>query len=171
MNEDFLKIIEDSDVVNKIVEVIKEKQNYIAEDNTDTTLASKTTKQVVTDTLDAKNLDIMSVVLDFMNELQNAILQVKMKLAREQDTKTLQQAKVETNASQPWKTEQKEQPAESNKKSDELVEKIGELTNQLQEKTNDMVDSLQQMNQKSEKWLIENNKETSSLLKTFGVGG
>ena len=99
LNEDFLKIIEDSDVVNKIVEVIKEKQNSIAEDNTDTTLASKTTKQVVTDTLDTKNLDIMSVVLDFMNELQNAILQVKMKLAREQDTKTLQQAKVETNAS------------------------------------------------------------------------
>lgn len=52
-----------------------------------------------------------------------------------------------------------------------MVERIGELTNQLQEKTNDMVDSLQQMNQKSEKWLIENNKETSSLLKTFGVGG
>ena len=46
-------------------------------------MVSETTKKVVTHSLEPSNCDINSVVLDFMDELQNAVLRVKLNLSRE----------------------------------------------------------------------------------------
>jgi len=46
-------------------------------------MVSETTKKVVTHSLKPSNCDINSVVLDFMDELQNAVLHVKLNLSRE----------------------------------------------------------------------------------------
>jgi hypothetical protein len=56
-------------------------------------MASDTTKQVATNTFDSSNCDIMQVVVDFIDELQNAILQVKLDLTREYEKKKLEYAK------------------------------------------------------------------------------
>ena len=48
LSEDFLKIIQDTDAVDKIIENIKEKQANITPENVDQALVSETTKKVVT---------------------------------------------------------------------------------------------------------------------------
>lgn len=48
LNEDFLKIIQDTKAVEKIAEVIKSKQDSIKPDEVDTALVSETTKKVIT---------------------------------------------------------------------------------------------------------------------------
>lgn len=58
-------------------------------------MVSQTTKKVVKKTLDPNNLDPMSVVLDFTDELQTAILQVKLNLSRDYEKRKLLHAKSE----------------------------------------------------------------------------
>ena len=54
---------------------------------------SQTTKQVVLKTLTPDNCNIMQVVLDFMDELQTAILQVRLNLSREYERRKIEWAK------------------------------------------------------------------------------
>ena len=84
LDEDFIKIIQNSDAVDKIAEAIKRNQEG-ATAKSDNPLVSNTTKKVVKNTLEPSDLDPASMVLDFTNELQTAILQVKMDLSREWD--------------------------------------------------------------------------------------
>lgn len=51
------------------MEVLKEKQKSISPENVDQAMVSETTKKVVTKTLDPNDCDIMSVVVDFVDEL------------------------------------------------------------------------------------------------------
>lgn len=46
-------------------------------------MVSNTTKKVVTKTLDPIDYDPFEVAMDFSDELQNAILQVRLNLTRE----------------------------------------------------------------------------------------
>ena len=95
LNDDFLKIVQDSDAVDKIIEQIKSKQNSLTPETVDDAMVSQTTKKVVKKTLDPNNLDPMSVVLDFTDELQTAILQVKLNLSRDYEKRKLLHAKSE----------------------------------------------------------------------------
>lgn len=79
--------------MQKIIDVIKDKQESIAPEEVDKALVSETTKKVITKTLDPNDLDPMSVVLDFTDELQTAILQVKINLTREYEKRMLERAK------------------------------------------------------------------------------
>lgn len=74
LDEDFLEIVQDTDAVNKLVEVIKSKQEGIEPDKVDSAMVSETTKKVVTKTLNPETCDPMQVVLDFLDELQTSIL-------------------------------------------------------------------------------------------------
>ena len=74
LDEDFLEIVQDTDAVNKLVEVIKSKQKGIEPDKVDDAMVSETTKKVVTKTLNPETCDPMQVVLDFLDELQTSIL-------------------------------------------------------------------------------------------------
>lgn len=93
LNDDFLKIIQDTDATDKIVELLKQKQESIAAADVDKAMVSETTKKVITKTLDPNDLDPMSVILDFVDELQTAILQVKLNLTREYERQKLAYAK------------------------------------------------------------------------------
>ena len=79
--------------MDKIVEVMKNKQESISPETVDKALVSETPKKVVTKTLDPNDYDPMSVVLDFTDELQTAILQVKLNLTREYERRMLERAK------------------------------------------------------------------------------
>ena len=93
LSDDFLRIVQDTDAVDKIAEVIKGKQESIKPDEVDKAMVSETTKKVITKTLDPNDYDPMSVVLDFTDELQTAILQVKLNLTREYEQQKLLRAK------------------------------------------------------------------------------
>ena len=93
LDEDFLEIVQDTDAVNKLVEVIKSKQKGIEPDKVDDVMVSETTKKVVTKTLNPETCDPMQVVLDFLDELQTSILQVKLNLSREYERRRLEYAK------------------------------------------------------------------------------
>ena len=69
LSDDFLKIVQDTDAVDKIVEVMKDKQENISPEEVETAMVSETTKKVITKTLDPEDYDPMSVVLDFTDEL------------------------------------------------------------------------------------------------------
>ena len=56
-------------------------------------MASTTTKQVATNTFNPNDCDIVSVVLDFVDEIQTAILQVKLNLTREYERRKLEYAR------------------------------------------------------------------------------
>lgn len=56
-------------------------------------MVSETTKKVVTKTLDPETCDPMQVVLDFIDELQTSILQVRLNLSREYERRRLEYAK------------------------------------------------------------------------------
>ena len=70
LGEDFVKIFQNSEAVDKIVDVLKEKQSSIDPSQVDNALVSNTTKKVITKTLDPNDCDPLSVVLDFTDEIQ-----------------------------------------------------------------------------------------------------
>lgn len=74
LNKDFINIIQNSDAVDKIVDIIKTKQGSITLENAGDVLASETMKQVALNQLKSDEVDISSVVLDFVDELQTSIL-------------------------------------------------------------------------------------------------
>lgn len=93
LNEDFLKIVQDTDAAKKIAQVLKEKQASLTPENVDKAMVSDTTKKVVTKSLDPNDCDPGQVILDFTDELQTAILQVKLNLSREYEQQKLAYAK------------------------------------------------------------------------------
>lgn len=93
LDEDFLEIVQDTEAVDKLIEVIKSKQEGIVPEKVDEAMVSETTKKVVTKTLDPDTCDPMQVVLDFIDELQTSILQVKLNLSREYERRRLEYAK------------------------------------------------------------------------------
>jgi len=93
LGEDFLNIVKDSKAADKIAELMKSKRESLTPQTVDDAMVSETTKKVVKQTLDPNNLDPTSVVLDFMDELQTAILQVKLNLTREHERRQLARKK------------------------------------------------------------------------------
>lgn len=93
LNDDFLEIVQDTKAVDKLIEVIKSKQEGIEPEKVDEALVSETTKKVITKTLDPDTCDPMQVVLDFIDELQTSILQVRLNLSREYERRKLEYAK------------------------------------------------------------------------------
>ena len=93
LNEDFLEIVKDSDAVNKIIEVMEGKRSAIEPDKVEEALVSETTKKVVTKTLSPNNCNPMQVIMDFLDELQTAILQVRLNLSRDYEKRRLAFAK------------------------------------------------------------------------------
>ena len=93
LNDYFLEIVQDTKAVDKLVEIIKSKQEGIEPEKVDEALVSETTKKVVTKTLDPDTCDPMQVVLDFIDELQTSILQVRLNLSREYEHRKMEYAK------------------------------------------------------------------------------
>ena len=93
LDEDFLDLVQDSSAVDKLIEVIKSKQEGIEPEKVEEAMVSETTKKVVTKTLSPETCDPMQVVLDFIDELQTSILQVRLNLSREYERRRLEYAK------------------------------------------------------------------------------
>ena len=145
LNDDFLKIVQDSRAVDKIIEVIKNKQQDIEPEKVDTALVSETTKKVITKTLDPNDLDPMQVTLDFVDELQTAILQVKLNLSREYERGKLRLAKSIQGQQQD----------------------LDRLNGAFQDQDKQIVDTISQMSEDEEEWKDENLENLESLLETF----
>ena len=145
LDEKFLRIVQDSNTVDKLVEQIQKRQNGISPENVDNALVSNTTKQVVTKSLNPDNCDIMQVVLDFMDELQTSILQVRLNLSRDYERQKLQLAKSK---------EGQQQDIDNLNKS---------LTNQGQT----TVDALGKMSEEDEQWKLSRLTQIESILKTL----
>lgn len=84
-----MKIVQDSEAVDKIADAIKKKQES-AEKDPGSAMVSTTTKKVATGTLNLDEYDISQVVLDFVDELQTSILQIRLNLNREYEYKKFQ---------------------------------------------------------------------------------
>lgn len=93
LDEDFLQVVQDTEAVDKLIEVIKSKQEGIEPEKVEEAMVSETTKKVVTKTLNPETCDPMQVVLDFIDELQTSILQVRLNLSREYERRRLEYAK------------------------------------------------------------------------------
>ena len=89
LNNDFLRIIQDGDAVNKIAQNMRDKQSKLTPENLDKALVPETTKKVVKGELDINDCNIMDVVMDFVDELQTSILQVRMNLNREYERRKM----------------------------------------------------------------------------------
>ena len=90
MNEDFITIVRDSDAVEKIAQAIKDKQDSVKSGGADNALVSDTTKKVATGTFNAGTENVQQVMLDFMDELQSSILQIKLNLSREYEKRKIE---------------------------------------------------------------------------------
>ena len=150
LNKDFLDIIEDSDAVDKIIDVIKSNQDKVNPDKVDSAPVSETTKKVVTNTLEPNNCDLMQVVLDFIDELQTDILQVKLNLSREYEQRKIYRSKS----------------IEGQK------EDIERLNVSFQKQSEEMVDSLQEFKEVEDVEQDENVQKMQVLLNKFnGIKG
>ena len=149
LGEDFLNIVKDSKAADKIAELMKSKRESLNPQTVDDAMVSETTKKVVKQTLDPNNLDPTSVVLDFMDELQTAILQVKLNLTREHERRQL-----------------------ARKKSLEGVsEDIDTLTGRLQEQASELAASTRAMDETDSAFVDWQLDETERLFDLFrGVG-
>lgn len=112
-------------------------------------MVSQTTKQVVLKTLTPDNCDIMQVVLDFMDELQTAILQVRLNLSREYERRKLEWAKSKEGQQQD----------------------IDNLNKTLTEQGQGTVDVLGKLADEDEKWKLERLSQIESMLKTLDLSG
>ena len=145
LNKDFLKIVENSQATAKLVEAIKEKQASVSSGNVNNALASNTTKKVATNTFDASNYDINQVALDFMAELQQAILQVKLNLSREYERRKLEHAKSLAGQQ----------------------EDLDRLTKVSQEQDKEIIWTLETMSEDGAKWKDEHLKSLQHLVDVF----
>lgn len=128
LNDDFINIVADSKAVDKIVELMKTRQDGLTPENMNSAMVSNTTKKVVTKTLDPNNVDLMQVVVDFIDELQTSILQVKLSLSREYERQKFMVKK-----------------GEEGQKQD-----IDQLNSVLQQQTDTMVSTLKEMQKQDE---------------------
>lgn len=149
LDEKFLNIVKDSKTVDKISEVIKANQANLTPENVDSAMVSQTTKQVVLKTLTPDNCDIMQVVLDFMDELQTAILQVRLNLSREYERRKLEWAKSKEGQQQD----------------------IDNLNKTLTEQGQGTVDALGNLADEDEQWKLERLSQIESMLKTLDLSG
>ena len=87
LNDDFLKIIQSSKATDKIVELIKSKQDEVrsSDEAKNSPNVTQTTKNVVQNELTPVEFDPLQVITDFVNELQTYVLQIKMDVARQID--------------------------------------------------------------------------------------
>ena len=145
LNDDFLEIVQDTDAVDKLIEVIKSKQKGIEPDKVDEALVSETTKKVVTKTLDPETCDPMQVVLDFIDELQTSILQVKLNLSREYERRRLEYAKSLAGQQ----------------------EDLDKLKAESSQQTTEISETLGQVAEDETKWKDEHLNELSKLMEKF----
>lgn len=145
LDEDFLEIVQDTDAVDKLVEVIKSKQAGIEPDKVDDAMVSETTKKVVTKTLNPETCDPMQVVLDFLDELQTSILQVKLNLSREYERRRLEYAKSLAG-------------------KEEDLERLRE---ESQQQTTEISNVLGQVSTDEEEWKKAHLQELSRLMEKF----
>ena len=145
LNDDFLEIVQDTDAVDKLIEVIKSKQEGIEPDKVDEALVSETTKKVVTKTLDPETCDPMQVVLDFIDELQTSILQVKLNLSREYERRRLEYAKSLAGQQ----------------------EDLDKLKDESTQQTTEISETLGQVAEDETKWKDEHLNELSKLMEKF----
>lgn len=148
LNDDFINIVADSKAVDKIVELMKTRQDGLTPENMNSAMVSNTTKKVVTKTLDPNNVDLMQVVVDFIDELQTSILQVKLSLSREYERQKFVVKK-----------------GEEGQKQD-----IDQLNSVLQQQTDTMVSTLKEMQKQDEDFATSQKQENEDLFKTFGIG-
>ena len=144
INQDFLNIVKDSDCVDKLVTALKKKQEQVGK-NPEKTPASATTKKVATGDLDFSDVDINSVVLDFVDELQTAILQVRLNLNREYEWKKLQQQKS----------------------IEGQQEDIDKSTEGLVEQNDENSDNLETLTEEQEEWKEESLEKVQELADKF----
>lgn len=144
INQDFLNIVKDSDCVDKLVTALKKKQEQVGK-NPEKTPASATTKKVATGDLDFSDVDINSVVLDFVDELQTAILQVRLNLNREYEWKKLQQQKS----------------------IEGQQEDIDKLTEGLVNQNDENSDNLETLTEEQEEWKEESLEKVQELADKF----
>ena len=87
LNDDFLKIIQSSKATDKIVELIKSKQDEVrsSDEAKNSPNVTQTTKNVVQNELTPVEFDPLQVITDFINELQTYVLQIKRDVARQID--------------------------------------------------------------------------------------
>ena len=145
LNEDFLEIVQDTKAVDKLVEVIKSKRDGIEPEKVDEALVSETTKKVVTKTLDPETCDPMQVVLDFIDELQTSILQVRLNLSREYERRRLEYAKALAGQQ----------------------EDLERLRDESQKQTTEISNVLGQMSTDDEEWKKAHLQELSKLMEKF----
>ena len=69
MNDGFLDVLKNSEVVDSIVELMKQRQNSVNESNASTANVSDTTKKVALNQLSPDNVDLTSVMLYFAADL------------------------------------------------------------------------------------------------------
>ena len=112
-------------------------------------MVSQTTKQVVLKTLTPDNCNIMQVVLDFVDELQKSILQVRMNLSREYEIRKLEWAKSKEGQQQD----------------------IDNLNKTLTEQGQGTVDALGNLADEDEQWKLERLSQIESMLKTLDLSG
>lgn len=150
LSDDFLKIVQDTDAVDKIADLMKQKQQALTPEKAETAPVSDTTKKVVTKTLDPSNCDIMSVVVDFVDELQTAILQVKLNLTREWERQKLLRAK-----------------SADGQKAD-----LNALNKSFHIQLDTTVEVLEKVQEEDTEWTDEQVDKIEKLVKTFNqVGG
>lgn len=145
LNEDFLEIVQDSQAVDKLIEVIKSKQEGIEPENVSEAMVSETTKKVVTKTLNPDTCDPMQVVLDFIDELQTSILQVKLNLSREYERRRLEYAKSLAGQQ----------------------EDLDKLKAESEEQTQQISDTLGQVATDESEWKDAHLRELSKLMEKF----
>ena len=110
-------------------------------------MVSETTKQVVKDTFNPNDYDPTSVVLDFTDELQTSILQVKLNLTREYERQKLERAK-------------------SYEGQQEDLDRLKEESSEQSEQT---ANTLEELQEKQTKWDEEQFKKIEKLLNTFKI--
>ena len=108
-------------------------------------MASDTTKKVATNTFDASNYDINQVALDFMDELQTSILQVRLNLNKEYERRKLEHAKSLAGQQ----------------------EDIDRLNKVSQEQDKEMMGTLETMSEDGAKWKDEHLKSLQHLVDVF----
>jgi hypothetical protein len=145
LDEDFLQIVQDTDAVEKLIELIKSKQEGIEPEKVDEAMVSETTKKVITKTLDPETCDPMQVVLDFIDELQTSILQVKLNLSREYERRRLEYAKSLAGQQ----------------------EDLDKLKAESSEQTTEISETLEQVAQDEIEWKAAHLNELSKLVEKF----
>ena len=99
LNDDFLKIIQNSKATDKIVELIKSKQDEVrsSDEAKNSPNVTQTTKNVVQNELTPVEFDPLQVITDFVNELQTYVLQIKRDVARQIDRRSFAKQQVKSS--------------------------------------------------------------------------